>query len=119
MDEHVKHALERDRTIDITARGRKTGPPRRTELWFHHVKGQLYMVGTPRRRDWSANLLAHPACTFHLKQSARADLQARVTPIQEKARRRALLPAMHQQRGGHAIRRHGERRAPWWKWSCS
>ena len=51
-------------------------------------------------RDWSANLLAHPECTFHLKQSVRADLPARATPILEQARRRALLTAIHQQLGG-------------------
>ena len=69
MDESIKQALERDRTIDITTTGRKTGQPRRTEIWFHNVEGRLYITGTPGRRDWYANLLAHPEFTFHLKQS--------------------------------------------------
>jgi len=100
MDEQVKHALERDRTIDITTRGRKTGQPRRIEIWFHNVEGHLYITGTAGRRDWYANLLAHPEFTFHLKQSVRADLPARATPILEKARRRAILTTIHQKLGG-------------------
>src|SRR5437870_1705763 len=80
MDGPVKQALERDRTIDITTRGRKTGQPRRKEIWFHNVEGRLYITGTPGRRDWYANLLAHPEFTFHLKQSVRADLPAVACP---------------------------------------
>ena len=101
MAEQVKQALRRDRTIDITTRGRKTGQPRRTEIWFHNVDGQLYITGTPGRRDWYANLLAHPDFTFHLKQSVRADLPARATPILDQARRRAIIAAIHQKLGGY------------------
>jgi deazaflavin-dependent oxidoreductase (nitroreductase family) len=101
MDEQVKHALERDRTIDITTRGRKTGQPRRKEIWFHNIDGHLYITGTPGHRDWYANLLAHPEFTFYLKQSVRADLPARATPILDKARRRAIIAAIHQKLGGH------------------
>jgi deazaflavin-dependent oxidoreductase (nitroreductase family) len=100
MDEQVKRALERDRTIDITTTGRKTGKPRRKEIWFHNVDGRIYLTGTPGRRDWYANLLAHPDFTFHLKRSVRADLPARATPILDKARRRAILASIHQKLGG-------------------
>ena len=101
MDEPVKHALERDRTIDISTRGRKTGQPRRQEIWFHNVEGRLYITGTPGRRDWYANLLAHPDFTFHLKQSVRADLPARATAILDKARRREIIAAIHQKLDGN------------------
>ena len=78
MDEQVQHALEQGGVIDITTRGRKTGQPRRIEIRFHHIAGQVYITGRPpRRRDWYANLLAHPEFTFHLKQTANADLPAR------------------------------------------
>ena len=100
MDEAVQHSLERDRTIDITTTGRKTQQPRRTEIWFHNVDGHLYITGTPGRRDWYANLLAHPEFTFHLKQSMRADLPARATPILDQVRRRAILAAIHQKLSG-------------------
>ena len=101
MDEQVKRALERDRTVDIITTGRKTGRLRRTEIWFHNVDGQLYITGTPGRRDWYANLLEHPEFTFHLKQSVRADLPARATPILDQARRRTIIAAIHQRLSGH------------------
>jgi deazaflavin-dependent oxidoreductase (nitroreductase family) len=100
MDEQVKLALGRDRTIDITTKGRKTGQLRRTEIWFHNVDGHLYLTGTPGRRGWYANLLAHPEFTFHLKQSVRADLPARATPILDQPRRRTIIAAIHQKLGG-------------------
>lgn len=100
MDEQVQHALERDSLIDITTRGRKTEQPRRLEIRFHNLEGHLYITGRPpRRRDWYANLLAHPEFTFHLKQSVQADLPARATPILDQARRRAILAAIHQKLG--------------------
>jgi hypothetical protein len=61
MDERVQQALARDRTIDITTRGRKSGQLRRTEIWFHQIDGQVYITGTPGRRDWYADLLAPPS----------------------------------------------------------
>jgi deazaflavin-dependent oxidoreductase (nitroreductase family) len=101
MDERVQHALDRDRTIDITTRGRKTGQLRRTEIWFHNIDSQLYITGTPGRRDWYANLLAHPEFTFHLKQTVTADLPARATPILDAVRRRAIITRIHQKLGGY------------------
>ncbi len=89
MDEAVKQALERDRTIDITTRGKKTGQPRRKEIWFHNLDGRLYITGTPGQRDWYANMVAMPEFTLHLKQSVRVDLPARATPILDQASRRS------------------------------
>ena len=100
MDESIKQALEHDRTIDITTIGRKTGQSRRTEIWFHNVEGRLYITGTPGRRDWYANLLAHPEFTFHLKQSVRADLPARATAILDKAQRREIMATIHRKLSG-------------------
>ena len=100
MDEQVKQALERDRTIDITTKGRKTGQSHRTEIWFHNIDGHLYIIGAPGRRSWYANMLAHPEFTFHLKHSARANLPARATPILDQARRREIIAAILQKIGG-------------------
>ena len=75
MDEAVQQALERDRVIDITTTGRKTGQPRRKEIWFHNIEGRFYITGMPGSRDWYANLVAEPRFTFHLKQSAQARLE--------------------------------------------
>jgi deazaflavin-dependent oxidoreductase (nitroreductase family) len=100
MDEQVQQALAQGGVIDITTRGRNTGQPRRIEIRFHHIEGQVYITGRPpRRRDWYANLLAYPEFTFHLKERIKADLPARATPILDQARRRAIIAAIHQKRG--------------------
>ena len=91
MDERVRQALAIDRTIDITTTGRSSGLPRRIETWFHRVDDQIYLTGSPGRRDWYANLLANPGFTFHLKQSVAADLPARATPITDPEERRAIF----------------------------
>ncbi len=91
MDENVRRALATDQTIDITTRGRKTGQPRKIEIWFHNVDGRVYISGTPGRRDWYANLLAHPEFVFHLKGSTKADLRARATPITDPVQRREIM----------------------------
>lgn len=91
MNEQIKAALGSDQTIDITTIGRKTGQPRRIEIWFHNMDGKLYITGSPGSRDWYANLAANPEFTFHLKESVEADLPARARPITEDSERREVL----------------------------
>ncbi len=73
----------RDRTIDITTTGARTGRARRIEVWFYRVDGQVYLSTTPARRSWYANILANPQFTFHLKNKVRADLAAAGTPVRD------------------------------------
>lgn len=101
MDENVKRALAHDRTIDITTIGRKTGLPRRIEIWFHRLDDRLYITGLPGRRDWYANLRANPDFTFHLKGSIEADLPARARPIVNETERRAILARILPNLDGH------------------
>ncbi|MFN8474040.1 MAG: nitroreductase/quinone reductase family protein [Anaerolineae bacterium] len=91
MDDNIREALATGRTIDITTIGRKSGEPRRIEIWFHNVDGHLYITGTPGHRSWYANLVAHPEFTFHLKEGVQADLPARARPITDPAEKRATL----------------------------
>ena len=100
MDDAAREALKNDLVIDITTTGRKTGSPRRKEIWFHNVDGQLYISGLPGRRDWYANLVANPEFIFHLKRSTRADLPARATPIRDKAKRREIFRKIHDRSEG-------------------
>lgn len=89
-------ALARDEIIDITTTGRRSGEPRRVEIWFRRVGGRFYITGTPGTRDWYANLLARPRFTFHLTKSVIADLAASARPVTDAHERRAVLsdPAM-------------------------
>ncbi len=97
MNGAIQQALDQDETIDITTIGRKSGHPKRMEIWFRRVAGRTYITGTPGTRDWYANLLAEPRFTFHLKESVQADLPARAQPITDLVERRRILadPVMH------------------------
>jgi deazaflavin-dependent oxidoreductase (nitroreductase family) len=91
VDDRVRQALANDRVVDITTTGRTSGLPRRIETWFYRVGERYYLSGAPGRRDWYANLLATPEFTFHLKQSAVADLPARAVPVVDRDQRREIL----------------------------
>src|SRR5262245_9419075 len=91
MDAEIERALHTDGLIDMTTIGKNSGMPHRLELAFHNFDGVLYITGMPGRRDWYANLVAHPQLTFHLKQSTQADIPATATPITDEATRRQVL----------------------------
>jgi deazaflavin-dependent oxidoreductase (nitroreductase family) len=93
MDDKIRQALTRGRTIDITTTGKRSREPRRIEIVFHNIGGRIYLSGMPsrRRRSWLANLEADPHFTFHVKGTTRADLPATARIITDEAERRAVL----------------------------
>jgi hypothetical protein len=102
MDAAIQKALKTDRTIDIVTTGAKSGLPRRTEIWFWNLQGRIIICGTPDakgegglrvRRDWLANLRAHPEFLFCLKGSVQAELSARARMITDPEDRRAIMSA--------------------------
>ena len=93
LGEQVQLALAADMTIDITTTGRRSGLPRRIEIWFLNVDGVIYITGTPGRRDWYANLVANSSLTFHLKESTAVDLPAHATVVTDRAERARVFEA--------------------------
>ncbi|MAF08801.1 MAG: nitroreductase family deazaflavin-dependent oxidoreductase [Acidiferrobacteraceae bacterium] len=91
MEKKVQQALENDLVIDITTKGRRSGKSRRIEIWYHNIDGRLLITGMPGRRSWFANMKSNPHITFHLKQSAQADIPADVRIIDDEAERRKIL----------------------------
>lgn len=91
MTPEVARAIQRDTTIDLTTTGRRTGRPRRIEIWFLKIGRRLVITGSPGARDWYANLLAHPECVVHLKERIRADVAARATPVVDPEFRREVF----------------------------
>jgi deazaflavin-dependent oxidoreductase (nitroreductase family) len=81
-------------TIDITTRGRRSGIPRRIEVWFHRVDGRWYLTGVPGPRSWYTNLRADPRFTVHLKHGVTADLAATAAPVDEPTRRRVITAVL-------------------------
>lgn len=92
--DEIREALSRGGLVDITTTGRKSGKKRRLEIAFHNIDGRIYISGmpSPRRRNWLANLEAHPGFTFHLKGHVRADLPAKARIIDDVEERREILP---------------------------
>jgi deazaflavin-dependent oxidoreductase (nitroreductase family) len=89
--ETVRAELADDPTVDITTTGRRSGLPRRIEIWMVDVDGRFFITGTTGRRDWLANLSADPNLVVHLKRHAHVDLDARATPVDDASVRRAVL----------------------------
>jgi len=102
MYDEIQRALREDRLIDIITTGAKSGLPRKTEIWFTNVGGRIIICGTPdaegqgglrARRDWLANLRAHPEFLFCLKESLVVQLPARAVIIVDPEDRRKLMTA--------------------------
>src|SRR5215472_9088739 len=87
----VRQELRADPTVDITTIGRRSGRPRRIEIWMLDVDGRFFITGTPGRRGWLANLAAVPDFVVHLKRHAHTDLSARAEVINDLDLRRHVL----------------------------
>ena len=101
-----------ERTIDITTLGRRTGIPRRIEVWFHRVDGRWYITGMPGPRGWYANLRAHPRFIVHLKHGVTADLPATAAPAGETTRRRVITAVLDLQNRPEIAARASRRQDP-------
>ncbi len=95
MDDTVRTALDHSQLIDLTTTGRRTGNPRRIEIFMHNLGGRLVISGTPvagRTRAWIHNVGAEPRVTIHLKsRGLSADVEGTARVIDDPAERRELL----------------------------
>jgi deazaflavin-dependent oxidoreductase (nitroreductase family) len=87
----LRAELADDPTVDITTTGRRSGRPRRVEIWMLDVDGRFFITGTPGRRDWLANLHADPRLVVHLTRRAGIDIDATAAPVTDPATRRPVL----------------------------
>lgn len=98
MDAHADPAVvaELDRasveplTVDITTTGRRSGRFQRIEIWVVKVGERLVIGGTPRPRDWLANLHADPRMVLHLKDAVEADLHYEAREVVDPRSRREI-----------------------------
>ena len=91
MNDATRRALANDPTIDITTTGRRSGQPRRIEIWMMVVDDRFFITGTPGPRDWLANLRVHPELVVHIKGSTAADLVAVASEVTDEPTRRMVL----------------------------
>jgi deazaflavin-dependent oxidoreductase (nitroreductase family) len=103
VDEATVNALHHSQVIDLTTTGRRTGQPRRIEIFLHDKDGLLFISGMPRAdrtRDWIHNITADPHVVVHLKQSrAPVDIPATARVVTDQAERRPLMEAAAQRWG--------------------
>lgn len=92
MEPEIAAALADGGIADITTIGRKTGQPRRIEIYFHHFDGAFYLTGRPGfKRDWQANIEANPEFTLHLKRRVTADVPVTGEPEPDPEERSRIL----------------------------
>ena len=92
MESATKQAMDAGGVADITTTGRKTGRPRRIEIYFHQFDGDYYLTGKPiGRRDWEANISANPEFTLHLKGDVVADVQVVGEPEPDPTERARII----------------------------
>lgn len=92
MESEIAAALADGGIADITTIGRKTGQPRRIEIYFHHFDGAFYLTGRPGfKRDWQANIEANPEFTLHLKRRVTADVPVTGEPEPDPEERSRIL----------------------------
>lgn len=91
LESSVRDALSIDMVVDITTIGRRSGQPRRIEIWCHLMDGQLFLAASPGPRSWYANLYANRDVTLHLKDAVKADIPVSARPITGEAERRDVF----------------------------
>jgi deazaflavin-dependent oxidoreductase (nitroreductase family) len=95
MDDAVRTALDHSQVIDLTTTGRRTGQPRRIEIFLHNLGGRLVISGRPapgRTRAWIRNIGADPRVTLHLKgPRVVADVPAVARIVTDPAERLELI----------------------------
>jgi deazaflavin-dependent oxidoreductase (nitroreductase family) len=96
VDEGISRALHHSQVIDLTTNGRRTGRPRRIEIFLHEDDGLLFISGMPRAdrtRDWIHNITADPHVVLHLKQTITADIPMTARVVTDATERRPLIEA--------------------------
>jgi len=88
--------LHHSQVIDLTTTGRRTGQPRRIEIFLHYDDDRLFITGMPRSertRDWIYNVEADPHVVIHLKQSVVVDVPATARVVTDPDERKPYIEA--------------------------
>ena len=75
-------------TIDLTTYGRRSGLPRKIEIWWFRVDGRFIITGTPGRRDWLANVKSDPRVIVHVDSQ---DINATASVVADADFRRSIF----------------------------
>ncbi len=98
-------ALPLTGTCDVTTIGRRSGAPRRIEIWYVVVGGEFVLTGTPGPRGWLANLRARPDAVLHLRDPSR-DVEVAAQEVTDLVARRHLVAEAWRIQPWYAEQRH-------------
>jgi len=94
-------AAAREREVQLTIRGRKTGKPRRVTIWIGTDGKHLYVrSGEGLRRHWPRNLLASGEAVLTLKKIA---VKVKPRPVTDPDEARAAS-ALYKRKYGPFVR---------------
>ena len=88
---------------DIVTVGRKSGQPRKIELWFGVVDDTLILVSGTEHSDWRENLLANSSVEVHIEGNARSGTARLVTDADERRSYGDVMAAKYDWEGDPSI----------------
>ncbi|HVC32820.1 MAG TPA: nitroreductase/quinone reductase family protein [Chloroflexota bacterium] len=100
FDRVILDLAAREREVDLTTRGRKTGRPSRVTLWIWGDGQRLYVrAGGGMSRDWPQNLRAQGRGILHLGDQ---DVPVRARLVSDPAEARAGAGLINRKYGAGA-----------------
>ena len=97
IPESIRFHLETDMVIDITTTGRRTGLPRRIEIWAHYMRGKIFIASRPGKRSWHSNMISNKRFMIHFKGTLPTNLSAIARPVFDKSEREEIFGIIRQE----------------------
>jgi deazaflavin-dependent oxidoreductase (nitroreductase family) len=88
---------------DIVTVGRKSGQPRKTELWFGVVGDTLILVSGTEHSDWRENLILNTSVEVHMEGDVRVGRARMVTDADERRAFGEVMAAKYDWDGNPSI----------------
>jgi len=88
VDPQLYELAEKEKEVEITTYGRKTGKPSKRIIWITALDGKLYVrSGLGLTRDWPKNLQANGRAVLHI---GGRDVPCRARHVTDVAEARAM-----------------------------
>lgn len=88
FDRALLEAAAREKEVELTTFGRKTGKPSRRIMWITSLDGRIYVrSGLGLTRDWPKNLVANGRAVLHIGGQ---DIPVKARHVTDPAEARAM-----------------------------
>jgi deazaflavin-dependent oxidoreductase (nitroreductase family) len=88
FDRAILDTAAREKEVELTTFGRKTGKPSRRIIWITALDGRIYVrSGLGLTRDWPKNLLANARAVLHMDGK---DIPVKARHVTDPAEARAM-----------------------------